>query len=176
MKKNNVAQKAKKNGLKENDNYEIKTRFIVILVAIIFISIILSINIILKNIGKNITETSDILSMDVSSNKSKIKELYETSDQLNNFIVEQDKVQTSVGKYILENSTMESNSFANIKEKLDIELQKSEWESLDVKRSKFWSGSWILDETGTVKFKFSSKEIEPNWINDEKVNKLIIKN
>ena len=56
------------------------------------------------------------------------------------------------------------------------ELKKDSWSGILNNKSTYYVGQYILDEKCNIKFKFKSKEIEPNWINDEEVKKYIILN
>ena len=40
----------------------------------------------------------------------------------------------------------------------------------------YWNGTWSVDNKGKLKFKFSNKKIEPDWISDATVSNFVIAN
>ncbi|MNP75467.1 hypothetical protein D3C76_1725310 [compost metagenome] len=76
----------------------------------------------------------------------------------------------------MNNSTLDKNSFKDIVKDMKKELSKSEWKLLNLEKSKYWSGNWSLTDEGDVKFKFSKKDIEPDWIKDNDISSMVILN
>lgn len=55
-------------------------------------------------------------------------------------------------------------------------LKGKSWDNLDMKYIGRWDGNWYLDNNGMVKFKFSSGNIEPKWIQNSDISVYIVKN
>ena len=102
---------------------------------------------------------------------------YNKEEAKEKFLLDYDLVQGAVGLYIMNNSTLDNNSFESIIGKIREILQKKEWMKLDIEDPNFWNGVWSVTDDGMVKFKFGDENIEPDWIKDEElINKLIINN
>lgn len=158
--------------------YSIKPRFYIFLLAIVVLTIIISINLILSSlkITPVIDSNLDTSHMNVSKYSKQIKEQYETDGEKSKFIEEYNKIQSAVGIYIMDNSTLDQNSFSQIVKKIKSELSKSDWKNLNIEKSTYWSGNWTIDDSGNVKFKFSQKSVEPSWSKDEEVSNIITLN
>lgn len=143
----------------------------------VFVLIIASICILISKItldgdfkDKNISEINS------QKNYSKILEIYNKDGMKDKFIRDYNEVQNAVGMYIMNNSTIENDSFSNIVSKLNSEFKKAKWDENIVCKPSDWNGTWSVDENGIVKFKFSSSKIEPKYIDDEEIIKKVIKN
>ncbi len=143
----------------------------------IFILIIVFICILISKITLN----SDLKNKSVSEinpqkNYSKILEIYNKDGMKEKFIKDYNEVQNAVGMYIMNNSTIQNDSFSNIILQLNSEFRKDKWDENIINKPSDWNGTWSVDENGIVKFKFSSSKIEPKYIDDEEIAKKVIKN
>lgn len=124
----------------------------------------------------NIDETSNIANLNANKYQSEIINLYNREGQLDLFMKEMDRIQSLVGTYVISNSTLKSNSFNELITKLNNEINDPTWVELNSQKSKYYLGKYIIDDNGYVKFKFGTKKIEPEWINNEKIERYIILN
>jgi hypothetical protein len=133
---------------------------------------------IVKNLDKKIVidEYSNITELDPNKYQAEILSLYNREGQLEAFLKEMDRVQSLVGRYLISNSTLKEDSFSNLVKTLNNEINREIWVELDSEKSTYYLGKYSIDENGYVKFRFETKEIQPNWINDERVQKYIILN
>lgn len=156
-----------------------KNRFYIIIV-VVFVLIMLSIS--LKLVLSSIkTQTvfdnnMDVTSVNISKEAQKIKTQYESEGQKDRFVTEYDKIQSAIGAYAIDNTTLDKNSFKDIIKNINNILSKSDWSKLNLEKSNYWAGKWSIDDSAKLSFKFSKKEIEPNWINDQDVADMIVKN
>lgn len=123
-----------------------------------------------------IDEYSNIVDLDSKKYQSEILQLYNREGESEAFLTEMNRVQTLIGTYLISNSTIDKNSFSDLIKSLNKEINKEIWVNLNSEKSKYYYGEYRIDSGGYVKFKFGSKEIEPNWINDEQISKYIILN
>lgn len=174
-----VVKKTNKNDNKIFKNLTFSNRFYIILaIIVVLIPVLISASIIVSNVKKNETfnDKMDISNIDISKNAKNIKEQYQKQGEEDKFITEYNSVQKATGLYIMNNSTLDDNSFKSIITKLETILSSNDWKDLNIQKSNYWSGNWLIDDKGNVSFKFSQKSIEPNWINDSKVQNMITKN
>jgi|GEM_PF-1945909 len=156
-----IANKLKKDILK------IVALLFILLIVIIYIN---------SNKKLNIDENSNISKLDTNKYSSEIINLYNRDSQLDKFSLEMDRVQTLIGTYVISNSTLKENSFSELIKTLNNEINNNKWVKLASQKSSYYSGKYSIDENGYLKFKFDSKKIEPNWINNEKISRYIILN
>lgn len=123
-----------------------------------------------------IDELTDISSLNADKYQSEILNLYNRDGQLELFEQEMDRIQSLVGTYVISNSTLKANSFNDLITKLNNEINDNTWVELSSQKSKYYLGKYSIDENGYVKFKFSTKKIEPEWINNKEIEKYIILN
>lgn len=140
--------------------------------------LVLTIILMYNNSNKKIAidEYSNIINLDSKKYQTEILELYNREGELEEFLTEMNRVQSLIGTYLISNSTLEENSFSGLTKSLNKEINKEIWVKLNSEKSKYYYGEYIIDNGGYVKFKFDSKEIQPNWINDVRVSKYIILN
>lgn len=140
--------------------------------------LVLTIILIYNNSNKRIAidEYSNIIDLDSKKYQSEILQLYNREGELEAFLTEMNRVQTLVGTYLISNSTLEENSFRELTKNLNKEINKEIWVKLNSEKSKYYYGDYTIDNSGYVKFKFNTKEIEPKWVNDDSVSKYIILN
>lgn len=143
----------------------------------IFILIIVFICILISKITLNSDlKNKSISEINSQKNYSKILEIYNKDGMKEKFIKDYNEVQNAVGMYIMNNSTIENDSFSNIILQLNSEFRKDKWDENIINKPSDWNGTWSVDENGIVKFKFSSSKIEPKYIDDEEIAKKVIKN
>lgn len=148
-----------------------------LLSIIVFILIIVCICIVVLKINDNSDiKSDDIANISVSKNHSKILEFYNKEGMREKFISDYNEVQKAVGMYIMNNSTLDNDSFSNIISSLNDEFKKEKWDESIIKKPTDWNGVWSVDENGIVKFKFSSAKIEPAYIDDKEIISKVIKN
>jgi len=124
----------------------------------------------------DIDENSNISNLNVSKYSNEIVALYNKDDQLDKFLTEMSRVQTLVMTYVITNSTVNEGSFSDLVKTLNNEINKDKWVKLDSEKSNYYNGKYTIDNNGNVKFKFETKEIEPNWINSENISRYITLN
>lgn len=150
-------------------------RFSISLGIVIFIVVIICI--LISNINKpNINKDTDISSINADKNSNELLKIYNTLEMKEKFVNDYEEIQKAVGMYILNNSTMESDSFSKIITTLNNEFSKDIWDEKIVNKPDTWNGIWRVDDDGKVKFKFATKKIEPDWINDDNIINMIQKN
>lgn len=132
----------------------------------ILVGIIILICIIISNVLSNKYDENNISNVNAKKYSNEIASKYESSEMKTLFITEHNKVQNAVGMYIMNNSTMEDDSFSKIISKLQKVLKSDDWSDINIDKPSMWNGEWQIDSDGNVKFKFSIKDIEPSWIND----------
>lgn len=142
----------------------------------VLIGIIILICVIILSIVGGKYDEGDISSVNAKKYSNEIMSKYESSEMKTLFIKDHNSVQNAVGMYIMNNSTMEEDSFSSIISKLQKVLKSDDFSSLNIEKPSTWNGDWKIDNDGNVKFKFSIKDIEPSWINDIDVSSKIILN
>ena len=176
-KKTNKMQKL--SSINKNSKLVFENKFYVILVvAFVAILLVISLSIVLSSIKEKpvFNDNMDTTHMNISKNAENIKAQYQKDDQKQKFLDEYDKIQSAVGTYAIGNTTMDKNSFKDIIKKLNNILAKDDWKDLDIENPSYWAGKWSVDDSAKLKFKFSQKNIEPSWINDDDISGKIIKN
>ena len=163
---NNVNTKNKV-GIKDLKKFVI---FIIFSIIVIFIIVFVTL---LCNKKQEINDNTNISELNIKKYSSEIKENYELEGKKDKFIEDYYYVQNGVGMYILNNSTLEDNSFESLKEKINKILSKKDWSELEMEVPTSWNGKWSVNEKGNVKFKFASKDIEPSWLEDENIKSLV---
>ncbi len=157
-----------------NKNYTINLpRFV-----ISFCCIILVLVIVFNIFGgkKEINANTNIDELNAKKYAKQILAEYEKDGQKDKFLQDYEKIQTSVGMYILSNSTLDDDSFTKISNDLNKDLAKDDWKIIDESRPTTWNGKWSINEQGVLKFKFDNKEIEPSWKNDSELSSKLILN
>lgn len=177
MFKSNIRQKIKKietrtkkeMGLKK---YDIKPRFYIILISVVLITLVISIYNVSSKLKKQLVvgDNTDNVSLDYNKYSDELKEQYNKEGQKNKFIEEYDNIQNKIGSYIILNSTTDESSFNSLVNSINEYIINGNWEKLELTKPTYFSGKYIVNNNGILKFKFSSKQIEPNWITDEDIN------
>lgn len=146
--------------------------FIIILVLALIIVLITVIT--LSN--KRLSSGTDISSLNSSKYSSKILDEYEQDGKKEEFLSDYNSLQSAVGIYMIDNSTLDENSFTSIVEAVNSKLKSGDFEELGSSKPKAWNGEWKVDSAGVLKFKFDAKSIEPSWAVDADMTDKIILN
>ncbi len=158
---------------KKKKKYRVNVKKFVIAIFIILVIITILICVCSK---KKISDSTNVSKLNSSKYSKQILQEYEKDGMLDKFIEDYENIQTSIGMYILNNSTMDSDSFTNISNSLNKELKSDTWKSIELNRPTTWNGEWKIDDEGKLKFKFDTKEIEPSWVKNENVTEKILLN
>lgn len=169
-------EKEGKKSNKKNQKIMIKDKKRFCIAMAIVLLLILIIILLVSNGKKDIAKVEDYSKLNAKKYSDELLEKYNTEESKNKFLDDYDFIQGAVGMYIMNNSTNQPDSFTNIIKDLKEELAKGTWDKLDYERPTFWNGEFSVDDNGIVKFKFSSKSIEPSWVKDEELDGKIILN
>lgn len=146
-----------------------------IILAVVFV--LLSIPIYFKlNKKLLIDDNTNICKLNSNKYSKEIINLYNRDGELDKFLKEMNRVQTLVGTYIISNTTLNEELFNQLIKTLNKEINEEKWVTLDSEKSKYYTGVYSVDKSGNIKFKFSSKNIEPDWINNQKIVRYVILN
>ena len=131
------------------------------------------ISIVIFNIINNIKwisdiNTADISSINASTYSTEILEQYNKNGEKEKFEEYITKLEKSIAIYILNNTTIESDSFKKLVKRADKVINSNDWNELNIEKDTYYNGKYYLDENGKLKFKFEIKEIEPIWAKDSK--------
>ena len=173
----NVKKENKKEVNKKDTNNKIhikdKKKFVICLLGVLLV-IVIVIVLVLLNQKQDISTIKDYSSLNASKYSEELLAKYQTVESKNKFLEDYDKIQGAIGVYIIDNSTMEEDSFTKLIKNIKQMLEKEDFSKLSIEKPDFWNGKWQIDDQGIVQFKFGSKDITPKWINDEELaNKII---
>lgn len=143
-----------------------KKRFITSMLIISFF--ILIVIILCVNIGAD--SDSNLSKINPKKNSSQLQKKYDTVEMKKLFLSDYTVLQNNIGIYIMNNSTMDSNSFSSLIANINKELKKDTWNLGEIQnKPTSWNGKWFVTEEGILKFSFSNKDIEPSWVKDSDV-------
>lgn len=143
-----------------------KKRFITSMLIISFF--ILIVIILCVNIGAD--SDSNLSKINPKKNSSQLQKKYDTVEMKKLFLSDYTVLQNNIGIYIMNNSTMDSNSFSSLIANINKELKKDTWNLGEIQnKPTSWNGKWFVTEEGILKFSFSNKDIEPSWAKDSDV-------
>lgn len=165
---------AKKN-IKQVGKYKIDSQRLSISLGVLAI-IIAIIAIAISGRKVALTDSTNRSELNAKKYAKELLSEYNTEGMKEKFLTDYNDVQSNVGLYILNNSTMEQDSFSNIMKVVQEVLPKEDWSKLSMNRPTEWNGTWSTDENGNVRFQFAQKEIEPSWTADTDVSSKIILN
>ena len=119
------------------------------LIFVFSIVVIISVIIIVVSLNKKIeiNDSTDISKLNATKYCTEIKSEYNKDENKNKFIDDCNKIQEKIAMYIIE-----------------------------MDNTTYWNGTWSVDNKGKLKFKFSNKKIEPDWISDVTVSNFVITN
>lgn len=164
----------KRSAIVNNTKVFLKKNFLKITILLFALLVIL----VYTNSNKKISidENTDISKLSSDKYSSEIVNLYNRDGQLDEFLIEMNRVQSLVGIYLISNSTLKENSFSELIKTLNKEINNDKWVDLNSEKSKYYNGKYTIDDSGNLKFKFASKEIEPDWISSDSISRYIILN
>lgn len=166
MKKQVVTKKGKKKIVIKNKKKLILSCSIFLLILVVFFSIC--------NKNVKIDENTNILGLNVNKCSNDIKLYY--NESIDKFISDHNNLQNTIWTYIYNNISSE-NSMETLIDNVNTILASKDWSLLGIEKNKTWIGEFSIDKTSNVlNFKFKNKDIEPEWILNEKVSYIIIKN
>lgn len=143
-----------------------KKRFITSMLIISFF--ILIVIILCVNIGAD--SDSNLSKINPKKNSSQLQKKYDTVEMKKLFLSDYTVLQNNIGIYIMNNSTMDSDSFSSLIANINKELKKDTWNLGEIQnKPTSWNGKWFVTEEGILKFYFSNKDIEPSWVKDSDV-------
>lgn len=142
----------------------------------VFALIIAIVVIIICTRKPQINENSNISELNVNKYGEEIKKEYEEEGKDLVFKKDWDEIQDAVGKYLIQNYPLESADVPIFLAEISDLLKGNDWSRFEIKRNTMWNGTWDIDETGRVKFKFSDKSIEPSWVQNYSEQGYIILN
>lgn len=149
-----------------------------VIICAIAITIIIALIVLISNISKADTFSSPDNTKAKylnEKNSSKVKMVYNSNEKKDQFIALAKDIELRIVNYYI-NTITKTNSQESVINNLNRQLEKREWTSIDMREPQEWIGSWSVDKTGALKFKFLNEKMEPNWINDKDVTKYIVKN
>lgn len=151
-------------------------RFVLIICGVIVLTLIISIT-----IGISVHNSHKSIELDVDARYSeeealKVKDMYNTEDMKREFLDVAENISSSVAAKLLDGSVTDTDSLAINIQNINMILSSSDWGALNLLRPTKWIGTWYLDGAGFLKFRFSSKTFEPDWVNDESVFEYIVLN
>jgi hypothetical protein len=158
----NIKSDTKKVNIKDKKRYKKNNKNNVIVFVILFLLIYL----IYINRTVNITDETNFYNVNLDRQYNEILEKYNKEESKLIFIEEINKVQSLVGKYLVNNTNFENNNFGELIKYVNREINKDNFGNLKGEKSIFFVGDYKVDDNGKVKFKFKSKKIEPIWINE----------
>ncbi|MEG0873299.1 MAG: hypothetical protein RSE00_05270 [Clostridia bacterium] len=171
-KKKQIKSKQEKSSRKYSVNIP---KFCLFIGIILFIIAIVIVTIFFVNKKEKVDSGTDISKLNAKKYTTELLNEYNKDGMKEKFLTDYDAIQTSIGMYILNNSTLEKDSFSKLSENINTELVTNDWSKVGAYRPQEWNGNWSVDNTGALKFRFALKEIEPNWSLDKDfTNKIIL--
>lgn len=156
--------------------YTLNIKKFLTFVSIVVLIIAIIIVIISSKKKIEINEATNISKLNASKYSKEIVEEYSKGGIKEKFITDFNSIQKSVSVYLISNSTTESSHFSELVDQVNEILKSTNWEKLETDKPIFWNGTWNINSSGNLIFKFENKDIEPSWINDEDIQGLITKN
>ena len=143
-----------------------KKRFITSMLIISFVILI----VIILCVNIRADSDSNLSKINPKKNSSQLQKKYDTVEMKKLFLSDYTVLQNIIGIYIMNNSTMDSNSFSSLIANINKELKKDTWNLGEIQnKPTSWNGKWFVTEEGILKFSFSNKDIEPSWVKDSDV-------
>ena len=115
-----------------------------------------------------------VISFNVSNEEQEVQQNIEQSKAI--FVEMKNTIELKVANLMLDGSVTDNNSMEEKIEDINNLLENERWDKLGIIYNEEIKGNWSLDESGMVKFKFESKDVEPSWIVDTDIKEYIIKN
>ncbi len=155
--------------------YKIEDKKKFVTAIFLLVVIILVITLIVMNISnKNLIPSNNKKVTQSIFNKKQIKKMYNQDKEL--FIQTHKEMQEKISMWLLSNLTKEADSFEKNVKEANKYLSNKDYSKLSLDKNKidYWIGDFVLDNTGKLTFKFGSKGILPNWINDSDIKNIVL--
>lgn len=166
MKKEVVTKKGKKKIVVKNKKKLIISCGIFLLILVLIFSIC--------NKNVKIDENTNIFRLNTNKYSNDIKAYY--NESMDKFISDHNNLQNTIWTYIYNNISSE-NSMESLIDNVNTILISKDWSLLGIEKNQTWIGTFSIDKTSNVlTFKFKNKNVEPEWILNEKVSYIIIGN
>src|SRR5574344_252738 len=162
--------------MSKNKKYTLDVKRFLSFIAVIVFIVAVIIVLIASNRKVEINDATDISKLNVSKSSKEILKEYNKDGMEEKFISDFDNLQNGISIYLISNSSTDSSTFENLVVEVNGILKTGNFEKLELTNPKTWNGTWSLDDSGKLKFKFENSSIEPSWVNDSKVQGKIIKN
>lgn len=120
----------------------------------------------------NMSKINKIIEQDAYAAKS----YYDTEEMKEEFITLLNKTLNAVSDKLLDGTVIDPTSLAQAVTKYNKILASNNWKELNLEFPTKWLGTWWLNDAGILKFKFASKDIEPNWVECNEVKEYVILN
>lgn len=88
------------------------------------------------------------------------------------FVEVKEKIELKIANMLLDGSVTDESSLENKVEDINEILEDNKWEKLGLENIEKLNGTWSLDETGKLQFKFNSKG--PSFVQDEDIKSYIL--
>lgn len=88
------------------------------------------------------------------------------------FIEIKGKIELKIANILLDGSVTDESSLEEKVEYINEILQDNKWEKLGLEGIEELNGTWSLDKTGKLQFKFNSNE--PNFVQDEDIKSYVL--
>ena len=153
-----------------------KKKFIKFVGAIAIIFVLLVVIISSGNKKITIDENTNITELKTKKYSQQIKEYYDKEGMESKFTEEYNDLVSDLLTYVYNNVTG-SKTDVDVMNEVNEILKTDDWSSLSVEKPKTWKGTYYFDTSiNSLKFKFETKDIEPNWIDSSNVSNVIEKN
>ena len=122
-----------------------KKRFITSMLIISFVILI----VIILCVNIRADSDSNLSKINPKKNSSQLQKKYDTVEMKKLFLSDYTVLQNNIGIYIMNNSTMDSNSFSSLIANINKELKKDTWNLGEIQnKPTSWNGKWFVTEEG----------------------------
>lgn len=97
-------------------------------------------------------------------NMEKIKSKYEQDGVALEFESEYNEIELAVANKMLDGTVTSASELEEEITKINDMFKSYNWEYLNLEFPDYWMGTWSLDDTGKLYFKFEYEEIKPEWV------------
>ena len=155
--KKNINTKNKDKKIVIKDKYKFVTFVLVTLILLVGLIVMIFLNAKVK-----IDSDTNFSKLNANKYKKEIKQEYEKEGRDSEFLNDWNKVQDAVGTYFIENYSTEEAE--NLVADINNVLSSDDWSKINCTKPKMWNGTWSINESANVTFKFANKEVEPiSW-------------
>lgn len=151
-------------------------RFILVIFLSIALTLVISIIVCVNAFSKNTAYDINGDSKYSEENAFKTKQLYSTDEMKDEFVQTFEEISGVLTSKLLDGSVTNEQELAKSIKDINNNLLSNDWTDLGLTKPTKWIGTWYLSSDGFLKFKFSSKVIEPKWASNENVSEYIVLN